>query len=85
MRSSDQLREIPHVIGELGFHRACDPQSLVNPAKVVVVEVQVVRGLLLRGLPPMILQELLVDRLATSKTVLGAVPEANLIFAQLPA
>jgi len=35
MISSQQFRQIPNVIRELGFHGSRHPQSHVNPAEVV--------------------------------------------------
>jgi hypothetical protein len=35
-----KLRQFPNVIGELSLHRGGDPQGHVNPAEVVVHEVQ---------------------------------------------
>src|ERR1019366_6326977 len=39
-----QFSQRPDVIGQSAFHRGCDPQRLVYPAKVVVCEVQGTRS-----------------------------------------
>jgi hypothetical protein len=44
MISRDQFGEFPNVIGEIRFHGGCDTQGFVNSAKIVVGEVQTVRG-----------------------------------------
>ena len=56
-----------------------------SSAPTPIPSIRPVSGALLGGLAAMILQEFLIDRLASPEALFGAVPEADLVLAQLPA